>query len=352
MNYKRFLGYICDFMCIGGVIVSFIKKNYQGILLAFILGLVATYLGSNFSVVGGPVFGILLGMLVAFFPRKGSFEPGITFTSKKILQSAIVLLGFSLNLFQIFKVGKKSLLIILSTITTALVVAYFLGKLFKVPTNVATMVGTGSSICGGSAIAATAPVINAKDDEVATSMSVIFFFNMIAALTFPMLGTWLGMSDIGFGMWTGTAVNDTSSVVAAGQSWSSMHGNDVALNYATIVKLTRTLAIIPITLCLAFYNSKKNKEVNVKFTKTFPWFVVYFFLAAVFSTIFHLNADLVAGLTTLSKFMITMAMVAVGLNTNVVKLVKSGAKPLVLGFCCWISIMGVSLLMQQVLHIW
>ena len=214
----------------GGVIVSFIKKNYQGILLAFILGLVATYLGSKFSVVGGPVFGILLGMLVAFFPRKGSFEPGITFTSKKILQSAIVLLGFSLNLFQIFKVGKKSILIILSTITTALVVAYFLGKLFKVPTNVATMVGTGSSICGGSAIAATAPVINAKDDEVATSMSVIFFFNMIAALTFPMLGTWLGMSDIGFGMWTGTAVNDTSSVVAAGQSWSSMHGNDVALN--------------------------------------------------------------------------------------------------------------------------
>ena len=332
--------------------MDFIKKNYQGILLALILGVVATYLGTKFTVVGGPVFGILLGMLVAFVPRKSSLEAGITFTSKKVLQSAIVLLGFSLNLFEIFKVGKESLLIILSTITTALLVAYFLGKWFKVPVNVATMVGTGSSICGGSAIAATAPVIDAKDDEVATAMSVIFFFNMIAALTFPMLGTWLGMSDIGFGMWAGTAVNDTSSVVAAGQSWSLMHGNDVALNYATIVKLTRTLAIIPITLGLAFYNSKKNKNIDVNFAKTFPWFVVYFFLAAVFSTIFHLNDDLVAGLTTLSKFMITMAMVAVGLNTNVVKLVKSGAKPLTLGFCCWIAIMSVSMKKKKVLHIW
>lgn len=196
--------------------MSFVKKNYQGILLSFFIALIATFLGQRFSIIGGPVFGILLGLIIALFPRKQMFEPGIAFTSKKILQYAIVLLGFSMNLFQIFAVGSQSLLIIITTIATALIVSYFISKWLKVPTDVSILVGVGSSICGGSAIAATAPVIKAKGEDIATSISVIFLFNVLAAFLFPIFGNILGMNDIGFGMWAGTAINDTSSVVAAG----------------------------------------------------------------------------------------------------------------------------------------
>ncbi|MDN6345351.1 MAG: YeiH family protein [Tetragenococcus koreensis] len=332
--------------------MNFIKKNYQGIVLSFFIALIATFLGQRFSIIGGPVFGILVGLIIALFPRSSVFEPGIKFTSKKILQYAIVLLGFGMNLFQIFAVGSQSLLIIISTISTALIVTYFVSKWLKIPADVSILVGVGSSICGGSAIAATAPVIEAKDEDIAKSISVIFLFNVIAAFLFPIFGEFLGLNDVGFGMWAGTAINDTSSVVAAGQTWAASHSSDVALNYATIVKLTRTLAIIPITLILAFYRSKKSNAVSVKLSQTFPWFILFFLLAAIFSTVFQLDTSVTTTLTDLSKFFITMAMSAIGLNTNIVQLVKSGGKPILLGFICWISIMLVSLVMQQVLGIW
>jgi uncharacterized membrane protein YadS len=140
----------------------FVKKNYRGILLAFVIGLIATFLGKSFPLIGGPVFGILLGMVLALFPRNKSFSAGITFTSKKVLQYAIILLGFGMNLFQIVEVGSQSLVIILSTITTALVISYIVSKVLNIPADVSTLVGVGSSICGGSAIAATAPVIDAR----------------------------------------------------------------------------------------------------------------------------------------------------------------------------------------------
>ena len=331
--------------------MNFIKKNYQGLILCLLIGAIAWFLGEKYSIIGGPVFGILLGLIIALFPRKSSFESGIKFTSKKVLQYAIILLGFGMNFFQIFNVGSQSLLIIISTISTSLIVSYFASKLMKIPSNVSILVGVGSSICGGSAIAATAPVIDANDEDIAKSISVIFLFNVIAAFLFPFLGNQLGLSDIGFGMWAGTAINDTSSVVAAGQTWASSHGSDIALNYATIVKLTRTLAIIPITLSLALYRSKKNTSTTVKLSKIFPWFILFFLLAAIVSTVFDLDSSITKPLTEAGKFFITMAMVAIGLNTNIVKLIKTGGKPILLGICCWVSIALVSLLVQHVLGI-
>lgn len=335
--------------------MTFVKKNWQGILLCLAIAIPAWLLGKQFSVVGGPVFAILIGLVIALFPRNTYFQSGINFTGKKILQYAIVLLGFGMNLFEIFAVGGQSLLIILSTITTALVVSFVLTKALKMPGNVGILVGVGSSICGGSAIAATAPVIGADDEDIAKSISVIFLFNVLAAFLFPVLGNLLGFSDTGFGMWAGTAINDTSSVVAAGQTWSSAHGSDTALNYATIVKLTRTLAIIPITLILALYRSYKAKSApvgNVQFTKIFPWFILFFVLASVISTFGRLPETVTQPLSELGKFMITMAMGAIGLNTNLVKLIKTGGKPLFLGLICWICIASVSLIMQHVLGIW
>lgn len=331
--------------------MNFIKKNIKGLILCLLVGAIAWFLGEKYSIIGGPVFGILLGLIIALFPRKSSFESGIKFTSKKVLQYAIILLGFGMNFFQIFNVGSQSLLIIISTISTSLIVSYFASKLMKIPSNVSILVGVGSSICGGSAIAATAPVIDANDEDIAKSISVIFLFNVIAAFLFPFLGNQLGLSDIGFGMWAGTAINDTSSVVAAGQTWASSHGSDIALNYATIVKLTRTLAIIPITLSLALYRSKKNTSTTVKLSKIFPWFILFFLLAAIVSTVFDLDSSITKPLTEAGKFFITMAMGAIGLNTNIVKLIKTGGKPILLGICCWVSIAFVSLLVQHVLGI-
>lgn len=331
------------------------KEDIKGLLYCFVIATIAWYLGKLFPIVGGPVIAIIFGMILAMFPRKESLQSGINFTSKKMLKYAIILLGFKMNLFEVFEVGSQSLLIIISTITTALVVAYILSKVMKIEGNTSILIGVGSSICGGSAIAATAPVIEAEDDEIAKSISVIFLFNVIAAIIFPTLGKLLGFSDIGFGMWAGTAINDTSSVVAAGQTWSLAHGNDIALNYATIIKLTRTLAIIPITLALAIYRSSKKKtssDNNFSFVKIFPWFIVFFLLASVISTFLPLPASVAKSLSTLGKFFITLAMVAIGLKTDIVKLIKTGGKPILLGLSCWISIAVVSILMQRILGIW
>jgi len=334
--------------------MNFINKNLRGILLCLCIAIPAWSLGKMFPIIGGPVLGILFGLIIATIPRKNYFSSGIAFTSKKILQYAIVLLGFGMNLFEIFKVGSQSILVIISTISTSLIVSYLLSKFMNIPANVSILVGVGSSICGGSAIAATAPVINADDEDIAKSISVIFLFNVIAAFLFPVLGNFLGLNDIGFGMFAGTAINDTSSVVAAGQTWSNAHGNDVALNYATIVKLTRTLAIIPITLVLAIYRSHKEKSSSnkVSIKKIFPWFVLFFLLASITSTAFNMPSTTFKPLTELGKFFITMAMAAIGLNTNIVKLIKTGGKPILMGFCCWVSIASVSLMMQKVLGIW
>ena len=256
-------------------------------------------------------------------------------------------------LFEILAVGSQSLLIIVSTIGTALITAYILSRIMNIERDIATLVGVGSSICGGSAIAAAAPVIKASDKDIAQSISVIFLFNVVAAFLFPALGDMLGFTDTGFGMWAGTAINDTSSVVAAGQTWASAHGSDTALNYATIVKLTRTLAIIPICLGLAYITSKtKNTAADVKITSIFPMFILYFVMAAIFNTLAGESLPVLAQLPSIGKFMIAMAMAAIGLNTNLVSLVKSGGKPILLGLVCWIFIALVSIGMQHVLGIW
>ena len=337
--------------------LELIKKNWMGILLCLVIALPSWYLGHLLPVVGGPVFAILAGMLITLFLKnKDRVQPGISFTSKKILQYAVVLLGFGLNLTVILETGKQSLPIILSTITTSLVIAFVLHKVMRVPSKISTLVGVGSSICGGSAIAATAPVIGADDEEIAQSISVIFLFNIIAALIFPTLGGLLGLSDAGFGLFAGTAINDTSSVTAAAAAWDGMHGSNT-LDAATIVKLTRTLAIIPITLVLALIRTKREKrsagegtKVNLK--KIFPFFVLFFVLASVITTVFQLPVVVTNPIKELSKFLIIMAMAAIGLNTNVVKLVKTGGKPILMGFCCWVGIAAVSLAAQKLLGIW
>ncbi len=338
-------------------------KNYiKGIILCLIIAVPSWFLGKQFPIIGGAVIAIIAGMVVTLFIKdKTSFETGIKFTSKKILQWAVVLLGFGMNLNVIFKTGAQSLPIIICTITISLVIAFVLHKAMRIPSKISTLVGVGSSICGGSAVAAAAPVIDADDEEVAQAISVIFFFNVLAAIVFPYFGKLVGFdtrSGEAFGIFAGTAVNDTSSVTAAASTWDNMWNlGSATLDKAVTVKLTRTLAIIPITLVLAFIRTrKKGKDASkVSMKKIFPFFILYFVAASVITTVainLGVSPSFFNPIKELSKFFIVLAMAAIGLNTNIIKLIKTGGKPIIMGACCWVGITAVSLIMQHVMGIW
>ena len=348
---------------------SKLAKIY-GIILCIVIAAVATILGGanvagvKLDVIGAPVFAILIGMIITLilpeFASSDYMKDGIKFTSKKILQWAVIILGFSLNLGTIAKVGIKSLPVIICTISTSLIVAFIMMKILKIDGKIATLIGVGSSICGGSAIAATAPVIDADDEEIAQAISVIFLFNVLAALIFPTLGHMIGMGSEGFAVFAGTAVNDTSSVTAAASTAEEIYGCNQILSTAVTVKLTRTLAIIPITMVLALYRMKKSKDESAgnsfSFKKVFPWFILFFVGASLITTVVGMLPEsgfsifymgkYVGWMKWLAKFFISMAMSAIGLNTNIVSLVKKGGKPIVLGFCCWTMISVVSIIVQ------
>ncbi|HFI0148071.1 TPA: YeiH family protein [Streptococcus suis] len=339
-----------------------VKENARGVVLCLVLALVGQWLGGLFPLVGGPVFALLIGMsLHSYVARKNAFQPGLTFTSKKILQYAVICLGFGLNLSAVLAVGRQSLPIILSTISFALFLAFLMWKWLPISSHLATLIGVGTSICGGSAIAATAPIIQADDEDVAQAISVIFLFNVLAALVFPTLATWLGFStDSGqaFGMFAGTAVNDTSSVTATATTWDSLYGlGSQTLDTAVMVKLTRTLAIIPITSVLAIWQAR-GKGVQADKSSLlagFPTFILYFILASLVTTIaghLGLGADIFTPLKTLSKFLICMAMTAIGLRTNVLALVKNGRAALFVGLVCWLGVTVLTLVWQAMLGIW
>lgn len=342
-----------------------VKKFAPGLVVCMAIAIPSWFLGKLFPIIGGPVIAILAGMLVAlFWTPNDTFKPGVTFTSKKILQYAVILLGFGLNLSVILETGKQSLPIIICTIAASLLIAYVLHKVMHIDSNISTLIGVGSSICGGSAVAATAPVIEADDEEVAQAISVIFFFNVIAALIFPVMGRFLGFdttSGEAFGIFAGTAVNDTSSVTATASTWDSMWNlGSQTLDKAVTVKLTRTLAIIPITLVLALIQAKKKKTEDktgnsFSLKSVFPMFILWFIVASIITTVcisLGVEASVFSPLKDLSKFFIIMAMAAIGLGTNVVKLIKNGGKPILLGACCWAGVTGVSLVMQHLLHLW
>lgn len=320
-----------------------------GILLTVVLTIPAWLLGRLLPVVGAPIFAILIGMLLSFIKRPFYLDQGIRFSAKKILQYSIVFLGFSLDLGVVLRVGTQSLAVMLFTLSAAFVTAYLVGRALGLATNTKILIGVGTSICGGSAIAATAPVIEADDKEVAFAISTIFLFNIIAVFVFPALGHLLKMSDDQFGLWAGTAINDTSSVVAAAFSYSDQAGR-----YATIVKLTRTLMIIPITLVLAFARKRgaekrgaaAGKAGDIHFMKIFPWFVLGFLAASLVRTIGILPTASYSVLNDMGKFGICTAMIAIGINTKPTELVRNGMRPILLGLACWAAVALVSLAVQ------
>lgn len=331
-----------------------------GLGLAVAIAVVATVVGRRFPLVGGPVTGIVLGVVLAASIKPGArLRPGITFSSKAVLQTSVVVLGSQLSLLQIVRVGVGSLPVMLGTLTVALGAAYLLGRWLGVVGNLRTLIGVGTGICGASAIAAVTPVIGAVGAEVTYAVSTIFLFNVSAVLAFPVVGHLLGMSQHAFGLFAGTAVNDMSSVVAT----ATTYGPEAA-NFAVVVKLTRTLLIIPIVLGLAALTARRDRRLaadilvpgdlaaieppKVNIWRLVPKFLIGFLIVAAANTAGLIPAAVHPALSQVSVFLITVALSAIGLSTDLAGLRRAGHRPLLLGALLWIVVSLASLGLQRV----
>ncbi|VVD69432.1 membrane protein [Pandoraea eparura] len=321
------------------------QNPWAGLILSTVIAFVALLLGRQMPLVGGPVFGILLGIVVRnVFAPGARYEAGIRFASKYVLQWSIIALGFGLSLSQVAHTGLESLAVTAVTVTAAGLSAWGLGRALGVGGKLKLLIGIGTAICGGSAIAAVTPIVKPDDHETAFAISTIFLFNIAAVVLFPMLGHLLHLSDLGFGMWAGTAINDTSSVVAAGYSYSKAAGD-----YATIVKLTRATLIIPICLTLAAivaYRAKRAGAGNFSLARIFPWFILGFLVASGARTAGLVPAELQPWIHDAAEFLIIVALTAIGLSSNLRRMASTGVRPILLGLGVWAAVSVSSLVVQ------
>ena len=321
-----------------------------GLVVCLALGLVAFRLGHLVPVFGGPAFGIVFGMaLSVIVPLQAPLGAGAKFASRQLLQASVVLLGAELSLHDVAHTGLTSLPVMLGTLALALAGARLFGRLLGVDGNLRTLVGVGTAICGASAIGAATRVLGAAETQVAYSLSTIFAFNVVAVVLYPPLGHLMGLSQHAFGLWGGTAINDTSSVVAATATYGT-----VASSYGVVVKLTRALMIVPICGWLATRRIRLSRTADgstvrselPRWWQLIPWFIAYFLVAVVANTAGMVPVGWHAGLSTAATLLITVALVGVGLSARFAEMRKSGLRPLALGAALWVTV-GVSSLALQ-----
>ncbi|WP_442600187.1 YeiH family protein [Neobacillus sp. D3-1R] len=329
---------------------SFFSKNIPGIVFVMVIGFIANSLGEDFPLIGGAVMAIILGILIRqFLGVPQIFLDGISYTLKKLLKLAIILLGFSFSFTQIFKVGLNAITIILVAVIAGIFLTYFIGRLFKLEGNIPLLISLGTGICGATAIATSGPIIKATDEDIVYAVNTIFAFNVLAVLIYPFIGHVLSMPDHQFGVWAGTAIHDTSSVVAAGYSYSGPAGDT-----SVVVKLIRTLMLVPVSIILSIYISMKNSKVDsnkskLKISKVFPFFILIFAGAAALNTIFPLPTTFVHISSDVAKFIILMVMASVGLGTDFKKIKAVGIRPLLVGLISSCIMGTVSLFLVKLL---
>jgi len=312
--------------------------------LQFALGLAICFGVAGFSVLlekiipggllGGSIIALFAGTLINSFFHPVWIKPALKFTSKKVLKLAIILLGASLSVKTIMSVGKMTFFVMVFTFAMCFGGGYFIRKLFGLNWKLSNLISAGTGICGGSAIAAIAPVIDAEDKDIAFAMSSTFIFDMVMVALYPIMGKLLGMTDIAYGIWAGTSVNDTASVVASGYAFSEIAGD-----FATMVKLTRTIAIIPTVLVFAYVGTrikqKQFKEANkgekVNLMKIIPWFIGGFLLLAILNSLGLIAAPVGGMLKGTSKFLMVTALAAIGLGTSITDFKKAGLAPMFYG---------------------
>jgi uncharacterized integral membrane protein (TIGR00698 family) len=312
-------------------------KLIPGLLAALAVALVAIGLGGFVPLVGAPVFAIVLGALAATVrPIPAAWAPGARYAAKTLLQASIVILGTGLDLGKLVHVGAGSLPVMLGTMAVCLVAASVVGRWLGLDRTMHTLLGVGTAICGASAIAAVSTVIVAEDTEIAYAISTVFLYNVIAVVTFPAVGHLLAMTNHAFGLFAGTAINDTSSVVAAGYAYSQAAGND-----AVVVKLTRASLIVPLVAYFALRRGPQHGSVPWK--SVIPWFIVWFVVAVAIDTLGGIPAALHPALTQLGLWLIVLALAGVGLGTNAARMRAAGMRPIVLGGVLWLLVSGSSL---------
>jgi uncharacterized membrane protein YadS len=364
-----------------------------GLALALAVATVATVAGEYVPLVGSAVPGAVIGAVIALTVKPGArVAPGLKWASTFVLQCSVVLLGAQLSIGEAARVGLSSLPVMLGTLAVCLGAAWLFGRLLGVPGDLRTLIGVGTGICGGSAIAAVSPVIEAASTDVAYAISTIFLFNITAVLAFPLLGHALGMSQQSFGLFAGTAVNDTSSVVATATTYGA-----AATSHAVVVKLVRTLMIIPICLTLAALTARNRRPAPpactvgpamagptahdqfaaaaspalaasaqvpiapsataapvagqsrltaARLLRLVPWFLIGFVLMAAVNSAGVIPAAAHGPLQHASVFLVAVALSAIGLSTNVAALRKAGHRPLLLGAVLWITVAAASLGLQ------
>jgi uncharacterized integral membrane protein (TIGR00698 family) len=333
-----------------------------GLVLAVFVALAATPIGNAVPVIGAPVLGIVFGLVLAAVLKPGDdLRPGLGFAAKPVLQASIVVLGATLSLRQVAQVGVESLPVMVGTLIVALVGAWLLGRLLGVRGDAQILIGVGTGICGASAIAATTAVLKPKQAHVAYAIGTIFTFNIAAVLLFPALGHLWNLSPHAFGLWAGTAVNDTSSVVAAAYSFSPDAGP-----YAVVVKLCRTLMLIPIVVGLALWRARRaatadgdgdgDGEVPATSLSRMPWrrivplFLIGFILASVLDTVGLIPLAWHPDLTKAGTFLITTALAGIGLSMRASDIRGAGPRPLLLGGLLWLLVAASSLALQALTH--
>ncbi len=325
-----------------------------GLLLAILIAVLATFAGHVLPVVGGPVIAVVSGALLSLrYHGRAALMPGIRFGAKYVLQLSVVLLGLGLSLQEVSQVGTSSLPVLIGSLAAALIVGLTIGKLLGLDKDLRLLVSVGTGICGASAIAATTATIGAAEVDVSYAIATIFTFNVAAVLTFPTLGHILGMSPHGFGLFAGTAVNDLSSVVAAANIFST-----ASVGYAVIVKLTRTLMIVPITLATSLSRSRDQADGIKEETKVWalirrgvPPFLLLFIGAVVLNSTVGVPELVRAHLSSTSSFLITVALASIGLSTNISAIRSTGAKPLLLGAILWVTVAVTSLGLQRLIGV-
>ena len=285
------------------------------------------------ELLGASIIALFLGTIINIFFHPDWMKPALKFTSKKVLKGAIILLGASLSIGTILSVGKMTFFVMIFTFAMCFGGGYFVRKLFGLNWKLSNLISAGTGICGGSAVAAIAPVIDADDKDIAFAMSSTFLFDMVMVALYPLMGRALGMSDIAYGIWAGTSVNDTASVVASGYAFSEAAGD-----FATMVKLTRTIAIIPTVLVFAFIGTRiKQKELQgaegkkVNLGKIIPWFIGGFLALAIINSIGLIPPAVSALLKSTSKFLMVSALAAIGLGTSITDFKKAGLAPMFYG---------------------
>lgn len=253
--------------------------------------------------------------------------------SKYLLQAAVVGLGFGMNAIAALESGKEGMLFTIVSVVGVMVIGVLLGRLFRVNPKNAYLISSGTAICGGSAIAAVAPIIDADDNDTSLALATIFILNAIALFIFPPIGEMLGLSQQQFGTWAAIAIHDTSSVVGAGAAYG-----EEALQVATTIKLTRALWIFPLALVSILVFRSKGKKVAV------PWFIFMFIGAMVMNTYLPLPEWFTTNIVLLSKKALSLTLFLIGCGLSIAAIKKVGAKPLILGIILW-AVISVSTLL-------